>query len=124
VEALVERGNRVRWVTPAPVVGIAIDPSTLPDLRRRIARHGVVCTPEQTVIAAEPGAATLLNVVTGEVSVVEAEVIVVAGNRRAADELAAALKGRVPALHLVGDSVAPRTVSMAIYEGELAGRAL
>jgi mycofactocin system FadH/OYE family oxidoreductase 2 len=124
VETLADRGNRVRWVAPAPFVGIEIDPSTLPDLRRRIARLGVVCTPEHTVVEAEPKVATLLNVVTGELLQVRAEVIVVAGNRRATDDLVAALKGRVPELHIVGDSVAPRTVSIAIYEGDRAGRAL
>jgi len=124
VETLAERGNRVHWVTPAPFVGAEIDPSTLSDLRRRLARLGVVCTPEHTVVGAEPGSAALLNVMTGEVAPVRAEAIVVAGNRRAADGLAAALKGRVAELHVVGDSVAPRTVSMAIYEGELAGRAV
>jgi hypothetical protein len=123
-ETLAERGNSVRWVIPAPMVGPEIDPSTLLDLRRRLAALGVICLPEQTVIAVGPGGATLLNVFTGAITQQEAEVVVVAGNRRASDELVAALRGRVPELLLAGDCVAPRSVATAIYEGELAGRAI
>jgi mycofactocin system FadH/OYE family oxidoreductase 2 len=124
VEMLAARGNSVRWVTPAPFVGAEVDPSSLLDLRRRFAGLGIVCMPEHTVIATAPGTITLLNVFTGAVTQVEAETLVVAGARRAVDDLATAIRGRVPELHVVGDSVAPRTVSMAIYEGELAGRAI
>jgi NADPH-dependent 2,4-dienoyl-CoA reductase/sulfur reductase-like enzyme len=46
-ETLAARGNRVRWVTPAPMVAAQVDPTTMLPLRRRIAEHGVALTPSR-----------------------------------------------------------------------------
>lgn len=125
VETLAAWENRVHWVTPAFTVGDDIDAASLMPLRRRLAQKEVVCVPESTVIEAQDSAVTLLNVITGQVTVVElVDAIVIAGNKSANNALYKALKGQVAELHTGGDCVAPRHVDMAIYEGEMMGRAV
>jgi hypothetical protein len=48
--------------------------------------------------------------------------IVLAMGQKADDELYMSLKGKVKELYRVGDSVAPRKVDMAIWEGHKIGR--
>lgn len=122
VETLAERGNHVQWITPNFVVGAGIDPSSLIPLRRRLAEHGVDCTPETTIIEADGDTVMLMNVITNEVQPTSGvDAIVVAGIKVANDSLYRQLKGTVPELHRIGDSVAPRNVTRAIYEGRKLG---
>lgn len=124
-EALAARGNEVVWVAPTPMVGMEIDPGTMAVLLPRLAAAGVVRVPETMVVEAGGGGVTLLNVFQQTVERLEGiGTVVVAGNKAAAAALAAELEGTVPELHSIGDCVAPRHVAIAIYEGELAGRAV
>jgi hypothetical protein len=62
---------------------------------------------------------------TGAAGSVEGvDTVVLAAGQKANDELYFALKGTVANLHRIGDCLAPRKLDHAIYEGELAGRAL
>jgi Pyruvate/2-oxoacid:ferredoxin oxidoreductase gamma subunit len=122
---IAEHANTVRWVTPALMVGGEIDPSTYPLLRRRLAARGVICQPEHTITAAAHDTVTLLNVITGETTTLNGiGAVVIAGNKRAANELFYELQTRGLNVSSAGDCIAPRTVTMAIYEGEMAGRAV
>jgi 2,4-dienoyl-CoA reductase-like NADH-dependent reductase (Old Yellow Enzyme family) len=124
VEALAHRGNSVIWVAPTPAVGIDVDPATLPALLARLAALGVSRVAETTVLAVDRAGVTTLNVFERRPSRIDGvETIVVAGNRAAINSLMRDLDGEVPSLRAVGDCVAPRHVAIAIYEGELAGRA-
>ncbi len=67
---------------------------------------------------------TVLNLFTGQESLLEADTVVLATGPKANDTLYLALKGTVANLHRIGDCVAPRKLDHAIYEGELAGREL
>ena len=48
--------------------------------------------------------------------------IVLAMGQKSDDSLYASLKGKVPELYRIGDSVAPRKIDMAIWEGHKIGR--
>ena len=124
VEALVSRENAVTWVAPTPFVGMELDPATLPRLLVRLARHGVRRVPESLVVALEGTSVRLVNVFDQTSAVVEGiDSVVVVGNKVSVDGLVRELEGTVPAVRAAGDCVAPRHVAIAIYEGELAGRA-
>lgn len=121
VEALASRGAHVRWVAPTPTVAFQLDPGTLAVVLPRLARLGVERIAETAVVAATPAGVVLANVFDGTTRTVSGvDAIVVVGNKDAAPALEL---GDVE-LHAVGDCVAPRHVAIAIYEGELAGRAL
>ncbi len=124
-DTLAAAGNDVQWLTPAPAVMIDMDWGTRRVVLRRLAAAGLRRDGETTVVGADAGGVTVLNVGDGSVRRIEAVgCVVVAGCRAADTSLAAALGGDGPELRTVGDCVAPRHVAIAIYEGELAGRAL
>jgi 2,4-dienoyl-CoA reductase-like NADH-dependent reductase (Old Yellow Enzyme family) len=125
VEQLVRFGNRVRWVSPALVVGHEIDPGTLTLLRKRLADHEVRFLPTSAVLRADWDAVLMVDTLSQRVAVTPGvDAVVVAGNKRSEGALAADLADRVPRLMTVGDAVAPRNVTMAIHDGEVAGRAV
>jgi mycofactocin system FadH/OYE family oxidoreductase 2 len=124
-ETLAARGNRVRWVTPAPTVAFQVDPTTMIPLRRRLGQEGVELVPESVILDAADGGVTVMNTMAATTSRLErVDTVVVAGGKAPRGALAEALEGRVPELHAIGDCVAPRHVAIAIREGELAGRAV
>jgi len=121
VESLALSGARVRWVSPSPTVAFQLDPATLAVVLPRLARLGVERIPESTIVAATQAGVALANVFDHTTRLLEdASAVVVVGNKRATPAFDV---GDVE-LHAVGDCVAPRHVAIAIYEGELAGRAL
>ena len=125
VGALVGRGNRVTWVAPTPTVGIELDPATLALLLPRLAAAGVARVPETTVLAAGDGGVTLFNVFERTTTRLDGvDTVVVTGNKASCAGLAVELEAFVSEVHVAGDAVAPRHVAIAIYEGELVGRAL
>lgn len=124
VETLADRGNRVRWIAPTPAVGWDVDPPTLAALLPRLAELGVERTAETTVVAVD-GAVTLLNVLTGMQTTMDGlDAVVVAGNKQAQTSLGEELERAGASVHAIGDCIAPRHAAIAIYEGELAGRAV
>ncbi len=122
-ESLAEQGNEVDWVAPTPSVGFGLDPGTLAIVLPRLTGAGVRRIPETTIIAAGDGQVRLLNVLDKTVRLLEADAVVIAGNKRARSTLADQLAQRGTEVISVGDCVAPRHVAIAIYEGEIAGRA-
>jgi len=125
VETLAVRANSVCWVAPTPTVGFEVDPVTLSALLPRLAALGVERVPETTVVDASGDGVVLLNVFERTTRRLEdVDALVVVGNKvahsRLTEQLTTAGGVRV---HAIGDCVAPRHVAIAIYEGELAGRA-
>jgi hypothetical protein len=65
------------------------------------------------------------NVYTGDERRIEGiDTVVLATGSRSTDALYRALKGQVPALHAVGDCVAPRGIHHALLEGTRVARRL
>ncbi len=91
----------------------------------RAAELGIEMRPMTTVLAIEPGALTVRHKFGTAVERIEdVAAVVLADYELADDALYRELVGVVPALHRVGDCLAPRRVLHAILEGNRVGRAI
>jgi pyruvate/2-oxoglutarate dehydrogenase complex dihydrolipoamide dehydrogenase (E3) component len=127
-EFLANQGKKVHIITSSLFIGAELGPSQ--DLylsRQRLLGKGVTFTPDIAVmeVAGEVGAKTVtgFNVysnVWDQWGPFDA--LVLAMGQKADDALYMTLKGKVPELYRIGDSVAPRKVDMAIWEGHRVGR--
>ena len=127
-ELLAIRGKSVHIITASLFVGAELGPTQ--DLyltRQRLLQKGVTFTPDIAVmeVNGEAGAKGVkgFNVYSNawdEWGPFDS--IVLAMGQKADDALYMSLKGKVKELYRVGDSVAPRKVDMAIWEGHRVGR--
>jgi len=127
-EFMANLGKTVHIITSSLFIGAELGPSQ--DLylaRQRLLQKGVTFTPDIAVmeVGGEAGTKTVkgFNVYSniwdewGPF-----DTIVLAMGQKADDSLYMSLKGNVPELYRIGDSVAPRKVDMAIWEGHRIGR--
>ena len=127
-EFMANLGKTVHIITSSLFIGAELGPSQ--DLylaRQRLLQKGVTFTPDIAVmeVAGEAGTKTVkgFNVYSniwdewGPF-----DTIVLAMGQKADDSLYMSLKGNVSELYRIGDSVAPRKVDMAIWEGHKIGR--
>jgi 2,4-dienoyl-CoA reductase-like NADH-dependent reductase (Old Yellow Enzyme family)/thioredoxin reductase len=122
VETLVGRDCEVTWVGGASSLPADIDPATRADLLPRIA--GVRRMPETRILSVAGHTVTLRNVFTDTAAeLTDVAAVVVVGNKVAVGP-PAGLDSVGVELHVIGDSAAPRQTTIAIYEGEIAGRAV
>lgn len=125
-ELLADQGKQVHMITSALFVGGQLGP--LQDLfmtRKRLALKGVTFTPDIAVMEIQGTLVKGLNVYSNEFVDFEGyDTVVLAAGNQSCDELYHELKGKVPELYRVGDSVAPRKTDMAIVEGNRVGRLL
>jgi NADPH-dependent 2,4-dienoyl-CoA reductase/sulfur reductase-like enzyme len=121
---LLEAGHEVTIVTTAPVVAGGLFHSAADGpLRERFAFFGGVMRPSTVMLGWDGTAATVRSTVSGQEDRIEAETLVIAETAVAETSLADELHGRGVAFEAIGDCVAPRRASLAIYEGrELALR--
>src|SRR5450631_4113771 len=127
-EFLADQGKTVHIITSSLFVGAELGPTQ--DLylsRQRLLKKRVTFTPDIAVmeVGGETGAKTIkgFNVYSNiwdEWGPFDS--IVLAMGQKSDDSLYTALKGKVPELYRIGDSVAPRKVDMAIWEGHKIGR--
>ena len=123
-EYLAERGCRVEIVTQTLYVGqdlgLTLD---LENWYRRARRLGIVCTPNLSVLSIAGDVVQAIHNYSGQLLNFEpVDTIVLAVPRRVNAGLYHSLKGRVRALHRIGDCLAPRRAHAAILEGEQVGR--
>jgi mycofactocin system FadH/OYE family oxidoreductase 2 len=127
-EFLADQGKTVHIITSSLFVGAELGPTQ--DLylsRQRLLKKGVSFTPDIAVmeVGGETGAKAIkgFNVYS---NIWEEwgpfDSIVLAMGQKSDDSLYTSLKGKVPELYRIGDSVAPRKVDMAIWEGHKLGR--
>jgi hypothetical protein len=115
---LQERGCDVSIATSAPTVAPALFHSaTDVPARQRFARAGGVMSPHTVVDAWRGDAAMLRSTLTDVVRLEPFDWLVIAETPRANDELGSELARAGVAFHQIGDCVAPRRASLAIYEG-------
>ena len=116
---LAEAGHRVTLVTAAAVAGGALAHSAVDGLLRgRFARAGGQVLASTVVTAWRGDRAELRSTLTGAVSQLPADALVIAETPRPRTALANGLLTDVdgPGIHLVGDCVAARRASLAVYE--------
>lgn len=124
---LASRGHRVAIVTTKPVLGPKLDPMTRRHLYGRLLDRGVTVLPEHEVIRFTDDGIRIRHLVSGrEQILLDAVTVVAACGGRADEAVYKALRRALPrvAVHLVGDALAPRLVEQAIYEGQMAARAI
>ncbi|MGE0881046.1 MAG: FAD-dependent oxidoreductase [Acidimicrobiia bacterium] len=125
-EILADGGADVELVTRHMAVGaIGMNGNHLPLVRQRLIRRKITMTANTYVDEIGDHTVTLYDVHTGERRVVTdvAGVVLVTG-RVAVNGLAAALQGRVPALHVIGDAFHPRKMDDATRDGHRVAREL
>jgi 2,4-dienoyl-CoA reductase (NADPH2) len=129
-EALADRGLRVTLVSPSASIGANIPAEALDPLLARLRQQSVELIPFHSVRAIHPQRTEIhdrLRLETTqrfEARELAADIVVVYAGKRAVDELAGALRGMVPDVRMVGDCVAPRRASDAIYEGHRVARSI
>lgn len=127
-EFLANMGKTVHIITSSLFIGAELGPTQ--DLylsRQRLLQKGVSFTPDIAVmeVAGEAGAKSVkgFNVysnVWNEWGPYDS--LVLAMGQKVNDTLYMSLKGKVQELYRIGDSVSPRKVDMAIWEGHKIGR--
>ncbi|HET6260080.1 MAG TPA: mycofactocin system FadH/OYE family oxidoreductase 2 [Pseudonocardia sp.] len=128
-ELLAARGCAVEIATPGMVVGQDLGLTLDMERFHRFAHGaGIVMSPDRTVLdaaGAAPGVRlTLLHHTVGAVSEAEYDWVVSAVPAVPEHELWTALRGRGPAVHRIGDCLAPRRAHAAVVEGHRVGVAL
>jgi 2,4-dienoyl-CoA reductase-like NADH-dependent reductase (Old Yellow Enzyme family) len=121
---LAEAGHDVTVVTAAAVVGGGLFHSAADvPLRRRFTAAGGTMRPDMVILGWDDGIATLRSTLDGAVERLAADTLVIAETPVAETALATELTALGIAFDQIGDAVAPRRASLAIYEGrELALR--
>jgi mycofactocin system FadH/OYE family oxidoreductase 2 len=124
-EYLADQGKTVEIVTRLPYVGVHIEPFSHGPQMERLAERAVVCTPFTLVTEISGKTMDTVHSYTKISRRIEnIDTVVLVMGKRANDKLYFALKNRVPELHRIGDCLAPRKVSEAIWEGEAIARAI
>jgi NADPH-dependent 2,4-dienoyl-CoA reductase/sulfur reductase-like enzyme len=121
---LAETGHDVTIVTSAPVVAGGLFHSAADGpLRRRFAAAGGRSVTSSCVLGWRDGVAAVVSTLTGDLTKIDADALVIAETPVAETALPDDLTTRGIPFHQVGDVVAPRRASLAFYEGrELARR--
>lgn len=120
--ALVDAGWRVTIATPASAIAAAIPAESLAPLLVRLGAQDTQYRPLTMLADIREGAAWLADITGGAETALPCDLVVVQTGRRPIDLDA----GRFPGVRLlrIGDCVAPRRVSNALFEARLAAGAL
>lgn len=122
---LAQRGKRVEMITHLASPGQFVENFSKFPLFERLRSNGVVFTGFSLVTEIGDGFVTVSDPFTGEQRQIDGvDSVVFAWYNQANNSLYRALQGKVPALHAIGDCVAPRRVIDAVREGFLLGRSL
>jgi len=122
-EHLLDRGRRVEVISRLFYAGQDVGITSIAPLYARLFAKGVTLTPHTDLVAVEGSAVVVANVYTrAERRIEGVDTVVLSMGSRSIDALYRALKGRVAALHAIGDCVAPRGIHQAILEGTRVAR--
>jgi 2,4-dienoyl-CoA reductase-like NADH-dependent reductase (Old Yellow Enzyme family) len=108
--------------TPAPAFGATLPPEGRVQLLARLRGTPLEIRPLTALHAVTEGGAELHNVMSGAIDAVEADTVVVVGERVARDWSALAPAGAT--VRAIGDALVPRKVAHAISEGRAAAVAI
>jgi 2,4-dienoyl-CoA reductase (NADPH2) len=119
---LAEHGAAVELLTPARGIALAIPHESVGGLLRRLRGNGVRFRTLVDVAGVRDATISLADVVTGEPAETEAELLVVRAPLEVEDALLRELEDEGPMLVSVGDCSAPRRLSHAVLDANLALR--
>ncbi len=123
-EHLAEQGSRVEIVTRFPHAGMGIYEGSFAPQQQRLAALRITITPNVIALRIEGTCLTLREVYGRGESTREADTFVLAMGRTAVTDLWSQLRTDGQDVAPVGDCVAPRDISTAVYEGHAAARAI
>ncbi|MEO8855440.1 MAG: FAD-dependent oxidoreductase [Burkholderiaceae bacterium] len=114
---LAELGHQVTIVSGWPMIGYWIQ-RTAGDgpLRARLSQLGARWFTESVVTEWHGDGASVRSLLDGNTARIDADALVLASTNTPQTDLADALRGKVPAFHVVGDALAARLAVHAIYE--------
>ena len=121
-ESLMEAGWRVIIATPSAAIAGNIPAESVGPLLSRLGGGGTEYRVLTVLDAVGPGTASLMNATSGEVDVLACDLIVVQTGRSSNARLVDTLRDAGLETHAIGDCVAPRRVSNALFEGQLLAR--
>jgi 2,4-dienoyl-CoA reductase-like NADH-dependent reductase (Old Yellow Enzyme family)/NADPH-dependent 2,4-dienoyl-CoA reductase/sulfur reductase-like enzyme len=125
-DLLSSRGAEVIFLTALAEVGPLFDGHMRDEMIQQLRARGVTFTAGVAPVG-WIGAGMLLvrDTGTAEEQVIDGvDALVATVGSASVDELAGALRGRVPELYVIGDANAPQTVEQATYQGARIGRLL
>jgi pyruvate/2-oxoglutarate dehydrogenase complex dihydrolipoamide dehydrogenase (E3) component len=120
---LADQGKKVTVTRRGPRMAVKVMPGLRPALMDRLRTKGVTLLTGVKYEEVSP-AGLVITDKEGKKRTIEVDTVVLAAGAQPRTELQAALQGRLPELHLVGDCVEPRGILEAIHEGSRVGRAL
>jgi len=122
-EYLAERGSSVELLSPGRAVGLAIPFESVARMHQRLYANGVNLRPMVKIESVTGTTVHLSNSLSGApMDSVEADLVVVKTKQGADDRLVQEMTGEVPAIIAIGDCVAPRRLSHAVLDANLALR--
>lgn len=125
--ALASQGWRVIVATPLPSIAGAVDATLIRFVHERLADAELEVIPDCRYLETDGADVVLEHVLTARTRrIPRPGLVVVAGHRRAENDLAARLRASAPGLdvRLAGDAHAPRDYDAATGEGALIGAAI
>ena len=118
-------GRQVTLLTETDGVGVAIEPAARFLLIRRLLDKGVTLERLTALSAVGDGSVDVRNTFSNERrQITGVDTVVLACGRRPRRDLADELAGRVPVIHVIGDSLAPRRMVNATLDGARLGVAI
>jgi dimethylglycine catabolism A len=129
-DALSQAGHPVEIVTRQYSLGEDIGTTLRAKLLERLLRRGVTITVLAEPVAIEADHVRVRHMLTDAEWAIPADTVVLASGGQARDqlyhELVALTAGQeqAPAMHLIGDAYAPRTLLSAMHDGARVGRAI
>jgi dimethylglycine catabolism A len=124
-DVLSARGAEVVFLTPLATVSPSVDGMSRTELAARLAAQGVHFRAGLDAARWHAGALVARDAFNAAEERLDGiEGVVIVGPSVPVNELAAALDGRTPELHVIGDANQPRTVEEATFQGGRVGRLL
>jgi 2,4-dienoyl-CoA reductase (NADPH2) len=114
--ALVDAGWRVTLSTPSATIAGAIPAESVAPLLVRLGTGGTRYEPLSELLYAGDGVADLICLTSGDEKTIEADLVVVQTGRSPAGPAPAVFSARGLDVHTIGDCVAPRRLSQALFE--------
>jgi 2,4-dienoyl-CoA reductase (NADPH2) len=118
-ELLVGQGTRVTLATPAGAIGGAVPLESIALLHRRLRSAGTVYRPFTRIASVDGSAVTVTDSVTGEQAELAVDLVVQLTQARPVDGLLGELDARGVVAYAIGDAVAPRRITSAVFDANL-----
>ncbi|HEU0199893.1 MAG TPA: FAD-dependent oxidoreductase, partial [Burkholderiaceae bacterium] len=123
-EALVKAGWRLLIATPSAAIAGGMPMESTGPLLARLGQAGTEYRVVTQLEQCEPGVARLVNITSGEYEDVACDLVVLQTGRQPVNGLFEQLRDAGLQTYAIGDCVAPRRISHAIFEGHRLARAL